>query len=81
MASFTDQLANLVSQEAAAAKSDADRMGVMIERLAAALGFTIALASHGDGKAIDTFIMGATSYAHEEAVEKSKFAKFMAKLT
>ena len=77
MATFDDQLSHLISEEAAAAHNDADRLGAMIERMARALGFTIAIASRGDGKTIDTMIEGATAYAHEEAVDKSRFGQFM----
>jgi hypothetical protein len=67
----------LTAKEAAAAHGDADRFGQMIEGLARALGFTVAIAARGDPKTIDTMIEGATAYAHGEAVEKATFAKFM----
>lgn len=73
---FASKLASLVSMSAK--DGDADHMGMMIERLAAALGFTIAIAARGDGDAIDTMIAGAEAYAHAEAVEKAPLARFMA---
>ena len=75
---FSDKLAVLVSMSAK--EADAEHMGMMIERLAAALGFTIALAAHGDGKAIDQLLAGAEGYAHREAVEKAPFARFMSEM-
>ena len=73
---FADKLAALVAMEAK--NDEPEILGVMIERLAAALGFTIALAARGNGAAIDELLAGAEGYAHREAVEKSAFARFMA---
>lgn len=78
MSDFADKLAALTAAEGAACKGDPDRMGVMIERLAAALGFTIAIASRGDPKFIDEMMAGAEAYAHAEAVDKAPFAQLMA---
>lgn len=78
VAGFATKLAVLTSSEASAAHSDAERMGVMIERLAAGLGFTIAVATRGDARAIDEMLAGAEAYAHAEAVDKSRLARFMA---
>lgn len=75
---FTDKLAFLVAFEMEGAKGDPDRMGIMIERLAAALGFTVAIAAHGDGETIDRLLTGAEGYAHAEAVDKARLARFMA---
>ena len=44
----------------------------MIERLGAALGLTVAVASNGNGATIDTLIEGVTDYAHEEAVRNMR---------
>lgn len=77
---FSDRLSALVAQEATASHGDAERFGVMIERLAAALGFTVAMAARGDGNAIDTMLTGAEGYAHEEAVSKAPFVRFMSEL-
>lgn len=74
---FEDTLSALVSKEAAEARGDADRMGAMVERLARALGFTIALACRGNGPAIDKMVAGAEGYIHGEAVEKAHFVAFM----
>lgn len=65
---FEDALARLVSVEAMQARHDPARMSNMIERLGAALGLTVAVASKGKGSTIDALIEGVTSYAHEEAV-------------
>jgi len=43
----------------------------MIECISAALGMSIAIASRGDPKMIDTLMSGAEAYALEEAVERS----------
>lgn len=74
---FTYKLAALTSSEAAVAHGDPDRLGVMIERLAAALGFTVAMAAGGDPKTMETLLTGAESYAHGEAVAKAPMGRFM----
>lgn len=66
--SFEDALARLVSVEAVQARQDPARMSNMIERLGAAIGLTVAVASKGKGATIDALIEGVTAYAHEEAV-------------
>lgn len=66
--SFEDALARLVSAEALMAKDNPARMSALLERLGAALGLTVAVASNGNGTTIDTLIEGVTDYAHEEAV-------------
>jgi hypothetical protein len=78
MGDFADKLAALTAAEASAAHGDADRLGVMIERLAAALGFTVAMAARGNAGGIDTLMAGAEGYAHAEAVSKAPLARFMA---
>lgn len=78
---FSEALAALCAKEQSAANGDADRMGVMIERLSAVLGFTIALAARGRPDGIDTMIEGATGYAHREAVAKAPLARFMAEMS
>lgn len=75
MASFEDQLQSLCAHHAT--KADADEFGVMIERLAAALGFTIAIAARGDPEAINTMIEGATAHALSEAAHKAPFARMV----
>lgn len=66
--SFEDALARLVSAEALMAKDNPARMSALLERLGAALGLTVVVASKGNGATIDALIEGVTSYAHEEAV-------------
>lgn len=75
---FTGKLAALVSFEAK--NSAPEDLVLVIERLATALGFTIALAARGNGAVIDELLTGAEGYAHQEAVEKAPFARFMAEL-
>lgn len=75
--SFADRLGSLVAREVNVAKNDPDHMAVVIERLAAALGFTAALAAKGDPKTIDTLLAGAEAYAHAEAVDKAPVAALM----
>lgn len=78
---FSNKLAGLLSAEAARARREPARYAAMIERLAAGLGFTIAMAAEGDGALIDKLIAGAEAHAHQEAVEKADFAKTMATLS
>ena len=80
MGDFADKLAALTSIEASEAHGDAERMGVMVERLAAALGFTVAMACRGNGPAMDEMLAGAEGYAHSEAVEKAPLARFMSEM-
>lgn len=80
MSDFADKLAALTSKEAADAKGDPERMGVMVERLAAALGFTVAMACNGNAAATDEMLAGAEGYAHAEAVAKAPFARFMSEM-
>lgn len=74
---FADKLASLTASEAAKAKGDPERMGAMVERLSAALGFTIAIAANGDGPTIDEMMSGAEAYAHQEAVDKAPLIRLM----
>lgn len=80
MSDFADKLAQLVSREQALARGDNERMVNLIERLAASLGFTIALAANGQPEAIDQLFVGAEAYAHEEAVQRAPFAQMLARL-
>lgn len=77
---FADALASLTSKEMTQARGDQDREADAIERLARALGLSIAMAAGGDPKAIDTMIEGATAYAHEEAVSAAPLAAAAAML-
>jgi len=78
MGTFIETVQALAAKEAAQAHGDADRLGAMVEGLARALGFTVAIACRGDAKAIDEMMTGAEAYAHAEAVEKAPFGRFMA---
>jgi len=75
---FIERVQAMAAKEAAAAHGDADRLGAMVEGLARALGFTVAIACRGNAEAIDEMMTGAEAYAHAEAVEKAPFAAFMA---
>lgn len=77
---FADALTSLTSKEMAQARGNHDREADAIERLARALGFSIAMAAGGDPRAIDTMIEGATAYAHEEAVSSAPLAEVAAML-
>lgn len=77
MSPFADDLSRLVAIEAAKARTDPERLSEMMERLAAALGMTVALAAKGDPQMIDTLMTGAEAYAHSEAVEKGRIARLM----
>ena len=74
---FEDRLAALVSMELSHARRDADRMGVLIERLAGSLGLVIAAATRGNAEGIDEMIAGAEGYIHSTAVERSEFIRWM----
>lgn len=76
--SFADALASITSKEMTQARGDQEREADAIERLARALGFSIAMAAGGDPMAIDTMIEGATAYAHEEAVSAAPLAEVAA---
>lgn len=76
--SFADALASLTSKEMTQARGDQDREADAIERIARALGFSIAMAAGGDPRAIDIMIEGATAYAHKEAVSAAPLAEVAA---
>lgn len=78
MKSFDERLAILISEGLAMATGDPEAMGDLIERLARGVGFAVSIATGGNPKGIDEFVMGISNYIHEEAVDKSKFARFMA---
>ncbi len=71
---FSDRLASVISGQAARARRDPELYAEMIERLAASLGITIAMAANGEGAQIDMLIEGATAHAHEEAVSWAPLA-------
>lgn len=71
MSNFRSDLIRLVSREAAAERQNTAGLADMIECISAALGMSIAIASRGDPKMIDTLMSGAEAYALEEAVERS----------
>jgi len=75
---FGDKLSALCSLEMARARRGEADFADMIERLAATLGLTIALAARGDGAVIDRLLSGAEGYAHSEAVAKAPFARMVA---
>jgi len=77
MSAFGDQLAALTAKESAAAMGDNERLGEMVERLASALGFTIAIACRGDGAVIDEMMAGAEAHAHAEAVERAPLIRLL----
>lgn len=77
MVDFPDELAALIARRAHQSKGNPDMFAETIERLAAALGFTIALAADGDAEAIDNLMVGAEAYAHSEAVDKAPLAQLM----
>lgn len=76
--SFEEQLATLVSRAVADARHDAEQLGVIVERLAAALGFTVSIAARGDGAAIDRMTEAASMYVLEEAARKAPLARSIA---
>ena len=76
---MSDEIGAICAKVLADAKKrrDADAIGALIERLARALGFTIAVAANGNKQAVEELLSGAEAYALEEAVEKAKFVEFM----
>ena len=76
--SFEEQLATLVSRAVADAQHDAETLGQIVERLAASLGFTVAIAVRGDGAAIDRMMEAASVYALEEAARRAPLARAIA---
>lgn len=76
---FATKLSALVAVETASAHGDPERLAHVVERLAASLGFAIAITARGHGPTIDRLMAGAEGYAHAEAVDKAPFAKLMDK--
>lgn len=77
-ATFAEKLAALCSLEMAKARRGQADFGEMIERLAASLGMTIAIAAQGDGPTIDGLMQGAEAHAHDEAVRQAPLGKMTA---
>lgn len=77
---FHAKLSVLCAAEASAAHGNAERFGVMVESVARALGFTVAMACRGHGPAIDEMMAGAEGYAHAEATHRAPFARFMSEV-
>ena len=71
MTKFGKQLEDLLTKEAHACQNDPDRIGSMVEEVVKGFGFTVAIASHGDPKLLDTLMMGCEKYAHEVAVKQA----------
>ena len=78
MGEFADKLASLCAREAIASRGNPERYADMVERIAAALGFTIANDCEGDPARIDEMMAGAEAYAHSEAVDKAPLLRLMA---
>jgi hypothetical protein len=76
---FADKLNALVSLEVSRGTiHDPTAMSNIIESLASALGFTAALAAHGEPDMADHLVEGATAYVYEVAVERAPLAKMIA---
>lgn len=79
MAEFNDKLASLVSLEMSAGTvHDPDKMSDLIESLASSLAFTVALAAHGEAKAIDHLLEGIVAYIYTTAAERAPLARMIA---
>jgi len=77
--SFSDKLNALVSLEVSRGTiHDPAAMSDIIEKLAAALGFTAALAAHGQPERIAHLLEGMTAYVYEVAAERAPLAKMIA---
>ena len=79
LSDFGRKLVLLCSAELNEARRDPERYADMTERLAAALGFTTAMAARGDPATIDRMLAGAEAYAHGEAVHKAPLARMFGK--
>lgn len=77
MDSFDDKLAHLVTKEITQSLNDPEKMAMIVERLAAGLGFAIALAAKGDAKTIETLLMGAENHVAEVAADRAPSAKLI----
>lgn len=77
MPDFEDELATLARREFQAAKDDPERIAVMIERLMHTAGFTIAMGTDGDSKAMSTLLIGAEAHLNESASESALMAQFL----
>lgn len=73
---YADRL-GLLNSEALVANRSVEFAAAMIERLANALGFTVAIAANGDPKAINTMMEGAVAHAMERAVDFAPTGRFM----
>lgn len=77
---FADKLAALLSGETQRCRGAPERYAALIERLAASLGFAVAMAAKGDPQMIDTLMTGAEAHAHQEAVDRAPIGKALARL-
>lgn len=80
MADFEDELATLARREFFAAKGDPERIAAMIERLMHTAGFTIAMATDGDAKAMSTLLIGAEAHLNECAADSALMAQLLTRL-
>lgn len=78
---FSNDLANLVAKETRERRADPDRMAEMIERIAHALAFSIAIAGRGDPKGMNTMLEGVTAYIYSEAAAQAPMGELAASLT
>ncbi|MGB3445759.1 MAG: hypothetical protein WBA48_03575 [Xanthobacteraceae bacterium] len=75
---FADKLNALVSLEVSRGTiHDPAAMSDIIEKLAATLGFTAALAAHGQPDRITHLLEGMTAYVYEIAAERAPLAKMI----
>lgn len=80
MRDFEDELATMARREFPAAKDDPERLASMIARLMHTAGFTIAMATDGDAKAMSTLLIGAEAHLTESAAENAPVAQLLARL-
>lgn len=66
---FGEALARVTSAELPHARRNPDRLAAMIERLAHALGMTIAVGSGGESSQAATLIDGAQNYLDETVAD------------
>ncbi len=67
-----DELPGIVMKAVYAAKGDPDAQAGIVETQARMLGVSVALMTHGDDRATDTLLEGASQYAIETAASTKR---------
>lgn len=76
---FNDKLSSMVSLEMTSGTvHNPEKMAALIESLASALAFTVALSARGEAKAINHVLEGMVAYIYQVAAEKAPIASMIA---